>query len=116
MIFYYRILKNIFIDIFSIDNQIIENCKIENKLKNHIKIRICIFILLIPILYILMFSYILYNFNLYNMFKTILLILFFRILAKNMTDYIIVIFFYKSSYRFTLKNRRKNKLNKLNSI
>jgi len=112
-------LKKIFLFIFksafTINKEIIKSCeKSENTKYKHIKFRIFIFFLLIPILYILLFGYIRDEFSVINIIRTLLFLFIFRVIAKDITDTIIVIFFYKSSYKYTLKDIRKRKLRKLN--
>jgi hypothetical protein len=105
--------KYIFNKIFTVNKNIIEDCKKEDKFKNHLKYRVLISILLIPFLYIFIFGYISEGLNIFNVFRTILFFIFFRLIAKDMTDFIISIFFYKSSYSLTLKEKRRLKLKRL---
>ena len=101
--------------IFTIDKSTIEACQKENTRNHHVKYRILLLIALAPILYVLLFSDF-YNsgFTFINVFRVILILFMFRIIAKELTDTIIVLFFYKSSYNLTLKEIRKFKLKRLN--
>lgn len=109
---FYFILK----EIFTVDKNIKNECFAPSTRNKHIMYRLILFVCLMPILYILIFSYIDKGLTVFNIFRTILFILFFRLFAKKLIDYMIVIFFYKSSYAITLKEKRKNKLRKLKRL
>ena len=116
MLIFKRFIKLVYTIIFTIDKKTINNCNVSNSKKEHIKSRLYIFLLLIPFCYIIFFGYISESFNLFNIFRTLLFILLFRLIAKDFTDTIIVMFFYKSSYKYTLRDIRKRKIRKLNKL
>jgi len=101
--------------IFTIDKETIKSCQKENTRNHHLKYRLLLLIVLSPILYVLLFSdFHNSGFTFMNIFRVILTLLMFRIIAKELTDTIIVLFFYKSSYNLSLKEIRKFKLRRLN--
>lgn len=113
MVKFKLIIKNIYNYIFTID----ENTKKSNRIisrKNHIKYRLILIAALTPIIYAIFTAYVDYGFTLYGTFKLLLLLLLIRFIGKEFIDAIISIFFYKSSYQISIKERRKLKLNKIN--
>ena len=110
---YKKIFKYLIKYIFTVDKNTVKSLQKEDTQKNHIKYRILLFIILIPILYVCIFGYINQGFNYMNIIRTIIALFFIRFITKEMTDAIIVLFFYKSSYRLTLKEIRKFKLIRL---
>lgn len=109
-----KTLKFLFKYLFTI------NDKKESKplsIKEHLLYRFILLIIVIPLTYILLFSYFDDGFNIINLLKTFLFILFFRFFAKDFTDSIISFLFFKSSYKIhklTLKQKRLKKLKRIN--
>jgi phosphatidylserine synthase len=109
-------IKSFYTYVFTVDKKIINNCKVRNSKKDHIRSRLYIVLPLIIFFYIICISYIGETFTLFNIFRTFLFFLVFRIIAKEFTDYIIVMFFYKSFYKYTLKDARKRKIKRFNRL
>ena len=111
---YFKIyVKHYFRYIFTIDKDIKLNGGVPLTRKKHIWYRICIVLLMLPILYVLLFGYIREAFTVWNVIRTIMFIIFFRIIAKDATDVIFVTFFNKESYKLTSREIRKIKLRKI---
>lgn len=114
MIYYKKILNNkYFRYIFTVNKKYSQNSIVKTR-KQHIQYRIFLILVILPFLYVLLFSYIENGFTFFNVLRTILFALFFRIIAKDIIDLIIIILFYKSSYEITNTERRKIKLKKIN--
>ena len=114
MIYYKKILNNkYFRYIFTVNKKYSQNSIVKTR-KQHIQYRIFLILVILPFLYFLLFSYIENGFTFFNVLRTILFALFFRIIAKDIIDLIIIILFYKSSYEITNTERRKIKLKKIN--
>ena len=114
-----NIIKYIFKYIFTINKKRLQKSgacgdRIVKTRKQHLQYRIFLILAIVPILYVLLFSYFENGFNLISLLKTLLFILFFRIVAKDVIDLIIIILFYKSSYEISDQERRKIKLKKIN--
>jgi len=110
-----KILKFILKYLFTVDKKN-KNTK-PLSVKNHFKYRLILTIIFSIFLYIFLFSYVREDFTLINVIKTFLFLIFLRFLAKDYSDCMIVIFFYKSSYKvkpLTLRQKRLKKLKKLN--
>lgn len=114
MIYYKKILNNkYFRYIFTVNKKYSQNSIVKTR-KQHIQYRIFLILVILPFLYVLLFLYIENGFTFFNVLRTILFALFFRIIAKDIIDLIIIILFYKSSYEITNTERRKIKLKKIN--
>jgi len=108
-------IKSFYTYIFTIDKSV-KNSSKEISIKKHIKYRFFLILVLSPIIFAIFSAYRDYGFTLNGTFKLILLLLLVRIIGKVITDYIIHIFFYKSSYKISLKEIRKIKIKKLNIL
>jgi len=67
-----------------------------------------------PIIYILIFGYLLDGVTIYNIFKTFMFLLVIRLLLKDPIDILILLFFKRSSYKIddSIKYSRKKEIKK----
>jgi len=112
MITFKRFIKAFYIYIFTIDEDIKKSHKKLSR-KDHIKYRVLLILVLLPILYAIFVAYREYGFTLIGTFKLLLLLLIIRFLGNEHIDAILATFIYKSSYQISEKERRKLKLKKI---
>lgn len=114
MISFKRFIKLFYTYVFTIEKSVKKKSNKEISRKYHIKYRLLLILALIPIMYAIFSAYHDYGFTLIGTFKLILLLFLIRIIGKELIDSIVHLLFYKSSYKISLKERRKLKMNKLN--